>query len=127
MLNQQTRDNEIENTAAANAAESATTEIALAEDPAAAAIETRATGSGDSPDRFLAKLMRKALDGRRRMTEAQTKLRDLERESRGLATDKRSRFEKLRAAALAEYRNARAEAAQARRQLISNLKPLATR
>lgn len=72
----------------------------------------------------LANLMRKAIDGRRRMMEAQERLRELEFEIRQGGVDARSRFERLRATALDEYRRARAEAERARRQLASSLKML---
>jgi hypothetical protein len=73
---------------------------------------------------MLAQLMRKAIAGRRRMTEAQEKLREMEFEMRHSDADSKSRFERLRAAALDEYRGARAEAERARRQLASSLRML---
>ena len=58
------------------------------------------------------------------MMEAQEKLREMEFEMRHGGADSRSRFERLRAAALDEYRGARAEAERARRQLASSLRML---
>ena len=80
--------------------------------------------TGEPLDSALDRLMRRALAGRRRMQEAQSKLRRMEVEIRGVSGEKRSRFERLRAAALEEYRNARAEALRARNQLLSSLKLL---
>lgn len=87
--------------------------------------ENRAAEEVDSS--MLSRLMRRALAGRRRMEEAQSRLRDVEREVRTVSGEKRSRFERLRAAALEEYRSARAEATQARRQLLSSLRLLPDR
>ena len=72
----------------------------------------------------LSRLMRHAIAGRRRMMEAQARLREMEGEVRRVSADNRSRLERLREAALVEYRNARTEAAQARRQLVSSLRVL---
>ena len=82
---------------------------------------------GEQPRARLANLMRKMLDRRDSVRAAQQKLRDIELELRQANTEKRSRFERMREAALNEYRNARAEFSRARLQLHNNLRMLPTR
>jgi hypothetical protein len=104
-----------------NRAAASTSEAAPIDTPA------REAQAAEPVDSMLARLMRRALAGRRRMEEAQSRLRDVELEVRTVSGEKRSRFERLRAAALDEYRSARADAAQARRQLLSTLRLLPDR
>ncbi len=79
-----------------------------------------------SPTR-LAGLMRKVVARRSRVRETQQKLRDIELELRHAPVDTRSRFERMREAALDEYRAARAEAARTRTQLVMTLRLLPSR
>ena len=81
----------------------------------------------ERPEKRLEKLMRKALAWRNNAREAQEKLRSIELELRQADTEKRSRFERMREAALQEYRNARGEAVRARNQLLSTLRMLPSR
>ena len=81
----------------------------------------------ERPEKRLEKLMRKALAWRNNAREAQEKLRTIELELRQADTEKRSRFERMREAALQEYRNARSEAVRARNQLLSTLRMLPSR
>ncbi len=81
----------------------------------------------EQPRKGLDNLMRKLLARRDEVRATQQKLRDIEVELRQAPTDKRSRFERMREAALTEYRNARTEAARTRHQLLSNLRMLPSR
>ena len=81
----------------------------------------------DQPRKRLDSLMRKVLARRDEVRTTQQKLREIEIELRQASDDKRGRFERMREAALNEYRNARAEAARTRHQLLSNLRMLPSR
>jgi hypothetical protein len=81
----------------------------------------------DQPRKRLDSLMRKVLARRDEVRSTQQKLRDIEVELRQAPDDKRGRFERMREAALNEYRNARAEAARTRHQLVSMLRMLPSR
>ena len=86
-----------------------------------------AVEGGDQPRTRLDSLMRKVLARRNAVRETQQKLRDIEVELRQAPNEKRSRFERMREAALAEYRSARAEAARTRHQLLNTLRMLPSR
>lgn len=96
-------------------------------------IELSAAEQGDvavteeQPRKRLDNLMRKVLARRDEVRTTQQKLREIEIELRTAPTDKRGRFERMREAALAEYRNARAEAARTRHQLLNSLRVLPSR
>jgi len=81
----------------------------------------------DQPRKRLDNLMRKVLAKRDDVRTTQQKLREIEIELRTAPTDKRGRFERMREAALAEYRNARTEAARTRHQLLNSLRMLPSR
>lgn len=85
------------------------------------------SSDGEQPRARLANLMQRMLERRNTVREAQQKLRDIELELRVAGTEKRSRFERMREAALQEYRNARAELSRARMQLHNNLRMLPSR
>ncbi len=95
------------------------------EEPVVAEMTT--TDITEQPRKGLDSLMRKVLARRDEVRVTQQKLRDIEVELRQAPTDKRTRFERMREAALAEYRKARAEAARTRHQLLSNLRMLPSR
>ena len=81
----------------------------------------------EPPRKRLDSLMRKVLARRDEVRSTQQKLRDIEIELRQASDDKRGRFERMREAALNEYRNARSEAARTRHQLVSMLRMLPSR
>ena len=81
----------------------------------------------EPPRKRLDSLMRKVLARRDEVRSTQQKLREIEIELRQATDDKRGRFERMREAALNEYRNARAEAARTRHQLVSMLRMLPSR
>lgn len=81
----------------------------------------------DQPRKRLDNLMRKVLARRDEVRATQQKLREIEIELRTVPTDKRGRFERMREAALDEYRNARTEAARTRHQLLNSLRMLPSR
>lgn len=89
--------------------------------------ESAGTEHTENPAHRLAGLMRKVVARRSRVRETQQKLRDIELELRHAPVDTRSRFERMRAAALDEYRTARAEAARTRSQLVGTLRLLPSR
>jgi hypothetical protein len=100
-------------------------EIELLEDEPLAGVDENE--QSEPPRARLAGLMRKMLDRRDAVRSTQQKLRDIEMELRQSDTEKRSRFERMREAALEEYRKARAEFARARMQLHNNLRMLPSR
>jgi hypothetical protein len=81
----------------------------------------------NQPRKRLDCLMRRVLARRDEVRTTQQKLREIEIELRTAPTEKRGRFVRMREAALAEYRNARAEAARTRHQLLSSLRMLPSR
>ena len=85
------------------------------------------TTNDEQPRARLAGLMRKVINRRESVRVAQQKLRDIELELRQAETEKRSRFERMREAALQEYRKARAEFSRARMQLHNSLRMLPSR
>jgi len=91
--------------------------------------EVRADGgeTEDQPRKRLDNLMRKVLARRDEVRSTQQKLRDIEIELRQAPDEKRGRFERMREAALNEYRSARAEAARTRHQLLSMLRMMPSR
>ncbi len=107
----------------------------VVEDEPMQAIEVEAGEQGtiaaveieDQPRKRLDNLMRKVLARRDDVRTTQQKLREIEIELRTAPTDKRGRFERMREAALNEYRSARTEAARTRHQLLSSLKMLPSR
>ena len=78
----------------------------------------------EAPRKRLDQLMRKVLARRDEVRATQQKLREIEIELRLAPDDKRTRFERMREAALNEYRKARAEAARTRNQLLNTLRML---
>jgi hypothetical protein len=81
----------------------------------------------EAPRKRLDQLMRKVLARRDEVRATQQKLREIEIELRQAPDDKRTRFERMREAALNEYRKARAEAARTRNQLLNTLRMLPSR
>jgi capsule polysaccharide export protein KpsE/RkpR len=81
----------------------------------------------EPPRKRLDQLMRKVLARRDEVRATQQKLREIEIELRQAPEDKRTRFERMREAALTEYRKARAEAARTRNQLLNTLRMLPSR
>jgi hypothetical protein len=81
----------------------------------------------EAPRKRLDHLMRKVLARRDEVRATQQKLREIEIELRQAPDDKRTRFERMREAALNEYRKARAEAARTRNQLLNTLRMLPSR
>lgn len=81
----------------------------------------------DQPRKRLDALMRKVLARRDEMRATQQKLRDIEVELRQASTDKKGRFERMREAALEEYRRARTDAVRTRNQLLNTLRMLPSR
>ena len=81
----------------------------------------------EAPRKRLDQLMRKVLARRDEVRSTQQKLREIEIELRQAPEDKKTRFERMREAALNEYRKARADAARTRNQLLNTLRMLPSR
>lgn len=81
----------------------------------------------EAPRKRLDQLMRKVLARRDEVRSTQQKLREIEIELRQAPEDKKTRFERMREAALNEYRMARTDAARTRSQLLNTLRMLPSR
>jgi hypothetical protein len=103
------------------------TEPVEIEDLAATADMPEPEEATEQPRKRLDQLMRKVLARRDEVRATQQKLREIEIELRQAPDDKRTRFERMREAALQEYRRARAEAARTRNQLLNTLRMLPSR
>ena len=92
-------------------------------------VPTERGNSNEVPSpKVLANLMKKVIAGRQRTAEAQNKLREVELSIRETSdNEQKNKVERLKTAALDEYRKARAEAERARRQLANTLKMLPSR
>ena len=89
-------------------------------------VELEAEATEEATSRLHA-LMGRAIEARRQLLAAQSKLRDMELEVREAEAADRETVEQKRDAALEEYRNARGEATRARQQLLGVLRLVSER